>query len=684
MIQSGLGYWLFFLILSVGMYCLPGLAILRLIRLKGIGRIGQVLLSVPISLVAVPVCLVVVSNIAPFIPSYWMVLALSILVACVGWWLRHIKKCPELNLRGRNGDAPSPSRREWILIGGFIVFFSLLVNLPRLDMFVHGEQATVAASWDEYWHIAELTSVARTGIPPQHYLFPDISLVYYYFSWILPASLVNQSLLSISLARALAWHSFLQVLAFIGLVYFFLRLNTRHQLGRIGGLSFFTFLGGLDYFVTLRQVEWWQKDVEWLVSNNQISSFVTLYMWVPQHVAGGMAFVLGLLLWRNVRGAIPIRVGLVGILLAFMLGTSFYVFIASGLALAVWCWTLRRKLFRFGHLRWLVCIGVTFAIIGWHQTALTLSHSGGITQSTFRIPLVERYLGTDSNTVGVVDHYLTVAAYPVVAPVILTLELGVVFLLFLTWFIAKGFRSNNSWGRFAVLFPLLYYFICCLVTDNGGGGNFTMRGMIPAEIIIAFTAAFYIDSFQIPNRVLARIGLLYILLVVAISHSISWMNDLQVYSREPLGGAFGLKGKQKVFGFIVTSSHEWPDELVYIQWVNRFTEPDALVIEEGIPSQDDLRFRMLERERILDPAQAGGLEYFYHDTDLMSLQQWELYRDSIGEKNLLERAKTSSYCLVRSCVLYDVLRNPDIPGTGSLVYQDAFVRIFRIATGQSQ
>jgi hypothetical protein len=684
MIASGIGYWVLFILLSAGVYCLPGLAIQRLIHLKGIGRGGQVLLSVPISLVAVPICLVIVSHASSFIPFYWMVLAISGLLACAGWCLRRVHRRPELTIRGRNGNASSPSLREWILVSGFILFFALLVNLPRLEMFVHGDQSSVAASWDEYWHLSELTSVARTGIPPQHYLFPDISLVYYYFSWILPATLANQSLLSVSLARALAWHGFLQALAFIGLAYFFLRQNTKTRLGRISGLSFFTFVGGLDYFVTLRQVEWWQTDVEWLVSRNQISSFVTLYLWVPQHVAGGMAFLLGLVLWRNIRGSIPIRIALLGVLFAFMFGTSVYVFIASCLALAVWGWTLRRKLFRARHLRWALLFAAVLIFIGWHQALLTLSHSASISQSPFRIPLLERYLGTDSNTVGLVDHYLTIAAFPLIAPVILSMEMGIVFLLYLVWLFSKGIRSKTGWGRFAALFPLLFYFCSCLVTDHGGGDNFTMRGMIPAEIVIAFAAAFYMDSIQIPKGLWVRIGLAYVALVVIVTHAISWMNDLQSYSREPLGNVLGLKGKQKIYGFIVASSVNWPDDLMYIHWLNQNSEPDALIVEDGVPAKDNLRYHLLERERIIDPSQASGMEYFYHDTDLMSLGQWEAYRDSAGNTSLLDRAKTSAYCRTRSCVLYYVVRNPAITTTGTPVYQDDFVRVYRILAGENK
>lgn len=79
--------------------------------------------------------------------------------------------------------------------------------------------------WDETWHLAQLTSVARTGIPPQHYLFPTLRLSYYYASWIYPAIIGNLPVFQVSLARAMAIQAYIQVFAFLGAVYCFLRYN---------------------------------------------------------------------------------------------------------------------------------------------------------------------------------------------------------------------------------------------------------------------------------------------------------------------------------------------------------------------------------------------------------------------------------------------------------------------------
>jgi hypothetical protein len=48
----------------------------------------------------------------------------------------------------------------------FIALFSPVALLPRLDMFLNGGQVQLVAPADETWHLAQLISVAKTGIPP--------------------------------------------------------------------------------------------------------------------------------------------------------------------------------------------------------------------------------------------------------------------------------------------------------------------------------------------------------------------------------------------------------------------------------------------------------------------------------------------------------------------------------------
>lgn len=678
MTESNLFYWPLLILLSVLLYALPGIAALKLFRLTGIGRVAQCLLSIPVSLVLIPVALVIVSNFIPFLPMYWMVVLMTILLWVVGVFLDRKQKKPSLQFRSRVFPSKKPSPREWILIGGAILLFSLLVNLPRIEMFVHGDQSLAAATWDEYWHLSEVISVARTGIPPLHYFYPEVPLIYYYFSWITPATLVNQPILNIPIARALALHSFLQVISFLGLAYYLLRQNFKRTTSRVFGLASFTILGGLDYFTTLNQNEWWQKDVDWLTSNNQISSFVTLYAWVPQHLAGGMAFLLALLLWRNVRCSTVIRISFLGILLGFTFGTSVFVCIAFVVAIMVGLWIYRKKLFRKKNIRWSLLFLCILLIIDWHQVLLTLSHPGTIGISNFRIPLLEKYFNSASEKIEWADGLLTIGLLPLFGSIILFIEIGVGYAMYLIWSLWKGWRSTLTWQKFLFLYPILFYLLSCIITDDRGGGNFTMRGMIPAQIAIVFAATLFLESIRFPKQWAPRLVLAYLCFVVVFCQSISWVIDLQAMIRTPLGDALGTTNKIKLFGINFASSIQWPESLEYIHWLNKNTPNNALIIEEDLPASDDLRFRMLERIRFMDPKKVELLLYAYHDNDLLSPIALDELEARISQSSLLDVARQSSYAKRTSAEIYYVTREGAHPEFGEPVFTDHFVTIYRI------
>jgi tRNA 2-thiouridine synthesizing protein D len=52
------------------------------------------------------------------------------------------------------------------------------------------------------------------------------------------------------------------------------------------------------------------KHVPWLHSTNEIFSLPVMYYFAPQHLAAGVAFLLALFLWRNVRASHFIKAAL--------------------------------------------------------------------------------------------------------------------------------------------------------------------------------------------------------------------------------------------------------------------------------------------------------------------------------------------------------------------------------------
>jgi hypothetical protein len=680
------GAWIILFVKIVIAYILPGFAAQSIVKLKGLGWGGRVILAVSLSVVVVPYVLVAVGNFIHFRPSLAHIIILSLVLLTIGFLLRVARKNPLVEFRPRNGGAWPPSRAEWILACGFVLGFAALVSLPRLDMFVHGNQAGVAATGDEYWHIAELTSVARSGIPPRHYFFPDSSLVYYYWSWVLPAALASQFLGQVSLARALAIHGFIQVALFLGMAYMLMRANTRSRLGWALGMGFFSFVGGLDYFATFPSsatmgldIEWWQDGVRWLRSDIQLSSFPTLYAWVPQHVAGGFAFLLGLVMWRHIRANWWIKAACLGWLLAFAFGTSAFVALFGLVALVIWALMYRRA-FRSWKVVGIAAAAAGFlALGGWQQALLTLSHSGRIALSDFRVPFVELFYGITSGKADLVDRFLTLFAFPVVGTWILLIEYGLMFAIFLSWLLWRGWRERGIWFRFGAVFPIASLVLVFHLRDQGGGGNFAMRGIIPAQIIMAVIAAHAVDGWALAKtKPGMRVAFGYLLLTFLLVGGISWGLDVQQLARDPVGSALHVNGVVKVLRVDIAAEPGWPGELDYIHWLNANTPEDSLIVESGPLPEDNRRFRMLERMRFISVSDAMNLAYWDYDLALAPAKLAERMYLGEDDTDVLYQALHSKYAQSSDAPLYLVARGAEREGLGAPVYEDEFVAIYSI------
>ena len=679
-------YWVAFALITILAYFLPGYALVSCVRLEGLGRMGRALLAVPLSLVLVPYTLVLVGSVFPLVPSLWMLAAGSLLMFAVALIRRREVRKRTVTLLPRNQGASSARALEWVGVSAFILAFAALVNLPNVDLLVHGDQSLLAGTYDTYLHMAELTSVARSGIPPLHYFFPDAHLSYYYWSWIYPAALANQGLLHVPLARAYAVHAFIQVAAFLGLCYYFLRLNLSRALGRLSGLAFLTVFGGLDFFVTMDRSlvdhEWWQGSVAWLISPNQISSFVTVYMWVPQHLAGGMAFVLGLMLWRHVRARAEIRWGALGVLLAFLLGTSPYIFIASGLAILLWGIHYRKTLLSWRTIILVLLALLLFGLGSWRQLATTLGHGTLLQWNTFRVPFLEKYLGIETSKSVLADRVLTFLFFPAVASWILLIEIGLPFVLYVLWALRRGLPDRTGWARFLLIFPVLIFLLICLVSQVAGSDNLAMYGMIPAQITIVVAAAMYLDQarFRLKN-LMAKVGIAYLALIIAALQATTWIIDLQALSRAPIGTAVGVHQELFWEGIDLASSPNWPHPLDYIHWINAHAPSSALVVEGDPLPSDDIRLRLLERMRFMSPQSVAALPNGHHDLELLSaVDHTRLQKEMMG-KSVLEAALSSRYVQLRKPEILYVARGKSATNLGKVVYRDAYVTIYEITTG---
>jgi hypothetical protein len=227
----------------------------------------------------VPCAFILVGNIYSFIPGITPWFILAILLMGTTLLIRWRNQALQVILSGEDGKIIQVARLEQLAAFVWITLFSLVAFLPRLNMFLFGSSTSNVGAWDETWHLAELVSVARTGLLPHHYLFPTISLSYYYGSWIYPAIIGNIPWLEIPLARAMAIEAYVQTFAFLQIIYCYFQLNYTRRWISFVGLGFFTLLGGFDLFAstsTSAIADWWQNSVGWLISGFQISQWVTL------------------------------------------------------------------------------------------------------------------------------------------------------------------------------------------------------------------------------------------------------------------------------------------------------------------------------------------------------------------------------------------------------------------------
>ena len=663
-------------LLSAVLYLAPGLSVLSLLDLGPVPLGRRLFAGLCVSLVVVPYGYLVASLFGHVTPHSIHLVVVSVAFGLVGAVLRNRRLRPQLSLAP---PVARPTRLESLVVWALLLAFAALANIPRLDMFLAGGATRSIPLWDETWHLAQLVSVARSGIPPDHYLFPTVRLAYYYSAWIYPGISGGASI-GLSLARAMAIHSWVISFAFAGLAYLILQRLVRTAPARLLGMSFFTILGGLDLFASLpsiSQIDWWQARASWLVSHQQISQWITLYEWVPQHLSAGALFLMGLWLWRSLPDGSTIRNAALAALLGLSFSTSPFVFAAEVLAVGIVFFHERRSLvermrrtpwpaFAFGAVL-LVCVVVPALPL----TRAYLLHESGISLNDWRVPLVEALRGGQA-AYAPLDRALTLLGLPIIAFAVGFIELGAPLLLYVAWWIIRlTRRPDSTWSSLDILLalqPPLFFCLTILVQDSGGGG-LSMRGMIPSQALICLAAAIALDD-GVPwlnSNSVRRLGLAYMLAGFIVAQGSSAAAEWRDNSADLLKWMWSGRPGERVFP--------------YIEWLNTNSPMEALILEQGCPDVDTPEYRWLERRRIVLPECAATMGLFERDRDFTILSEWREYRE------ISTRAGGSTLELLGlldipgkdSLPVYEVVwPEQPLPSTGTLVYADAMVKVFRI------
>jgi hypothetical protein len=664
-------------------YWLPGAAFAGLFEWRGVGRWTRALAPFAISLVISPALMVLPAAVISYKPTVWVLGGLSLGLLAAGHLLAASGKRPVLEFRSR--AANPASRREKILASVLVCAVAVVAMIPRLHLILYGSRVASAGISDIYWHLSELTSIVRGGLPPAHSLFPDLPLVYYYWSWIYPAVMASLSPLGNSLMRLLNVHAAVNLLIFLGVLLFFLQSNLNTAKSRGFALIFLTVAGGFDFFISpsLFSHEWWQAASPALVSQVQIPSMLTTYMWVPQHVAGTMAFLLIVMLWRNVRGSLPVRGALAAVIAAFLFGTSSFVFISACVAALIWVWPYRRIVFSRRAVPTLLGMAVLFGVLAGPQVALAFTRHGAVRWGDFRLVLAEAATGTAYLRSVILDQILTLAAFPVAVSVLLAVEIGLPFVLYAVWFFRSAGRKVSPWRRFLAWYPLADLPAAFLLQVP----NFGMRGMIPVQIVMTVAAAMVFEGACGAERTrLQRAILKYGFAVILIAQLFTPATEWLVVSRGALaqifrspGGILALPIPSTAFPdgdtHLIPAMRGLPHSLDYIYYVNEKLPLNALIVETGLPA-DYNRIHLMERMRLVDPAEVEAIPNGLRDLNLVDPARLDPWWDSLGPGPIWEKALRSEYVRRNHVPVYVLIHNGLLPELGKPIYGDDYAAIY--------
>jgi hypothetical protein len=671
-------------------YWIPGAALASLMEWRGIGRFARWLAPFGISLVVTPVLLVLPTLFVAYKPNLWILAIFSAVLFLAGGILARAGKRPVLVIRSRSQNPPS--RRETILGCIFVAIVTGMAMLPRIHMILNGGEIGTAVLTDTYWHIAETTAIARAGIPPQHFLFPDLPLLYYYWSWIYPAVLAGLPTLGLSLMRLLNVHAAINLLIFLSVLYSFLRMNLHSPKTRWFALVFLTLAGGFDFFTgpSLLSHEWWQNTSSALVSKVQIPALLSNYVTEPQHLAGATAFLFLIILWRNIRGNMIVRGILAVVAAAFLFGTSAFVFISTAVAALVWAVLYRRALFRRRAILAMLGLAALFVLLSGSQIALSIAQSGTVRWGEFRAVIVEAATGTSYARSVVLDQILTLLAFPLVAGILLLIEIGLPFALYAAWFFQHLGRKLPRWQRFLAWYPAAYIPIAFLLQHT----NFALRGMIPVQIVIVLAAVQAVEklgrrSWTGVQRAILRYGFALLLIAQVLSATEEWWT----FARKGLAEV--LRFENGFLALPIPADHAFPDgdthlippmkrlppELAYIYWANENLPANALIVEVGLP-EDSNRQHLLERMRFVDPADLEKVLHSERDLNIVNSQALNAWWATLGSGTVWEKALRTDYVLKNHVPVYVIVHKGTLAELGEPVYQDAYATIYLLSQGQ--
>jgi len=202
----------------------------------------------------------------------------------------------------RSAGVPFPmlSRRTH----GYVAAVVAVLALPRIAYFLEPVlgYSTDAACWDDWWLVQEFSSIIYSPhFPPESTLAHGFYFSFYFAPWILGAALFQLLHLG-TVKQAIFLTGLIYNFAFVYAAVYAAKLAFPQEPRRSKLLLGVVLLyGGFDIFFGLFKLlhgaalgdlhaEWWAYFLGFKV---QYASTMTLMLWVPHHLAGALATLLG-------------------------------------------------------------------------------------------------------------------------------------------------------------------------------------------------------------------------------------------------------------------------------------------------------------------------------------------------------------------------------------------------------
>jgi len=501
----------FFLFTSV--FVFPGYVsgwALNLLAFRERCSIVRFVLAIPLSIAISPILFFLSVRLVSSQFALGILFALSIAFVIILW---HTWKWPGSGRSTEMNSSLKRRQRQVLLIAaGWSVFAILFL----VDLQSQGRLWLNSVSYDYSTRVQVIQAITRTGAPPinpSYYPGYPEKLTFLYYFWYVLCSLIDKLGgrwvdARTALIASVSWCG----LGMMATIAVYLRLRGKGGLKiwnsallGIGSLA----ISGLDIFPALfflfgtrllfgKFALHLPGDIEhW---NEQITTWISSFAWVPHHVAAGIACLVGLMLWQSTRKSSTLQkisaASIAGLGFASAFGLSVWVTVIFAVFWGIWMLSqfFERKQ------AWLMIISGVVAFLAVLPFLLDMLHTGnsgsgqgfplGISVRPFRpLDLIIQDLPTWEKSL----------MFLLALPINYLFELGFFFIVAVFWplLIRKGkWKSNSYWVAEGLLLLVVVVLVTFVRSTVIGNNDFGWRGWLLGQFVLLIWGVDLLEYFK--------------------------------------------------------------------------------------------------------------------------------------------------------------------------------------------